>query len=432
MLLTNLSIRQAGVSSSTTLWFIVGLIVLILLSVILGAWFLNRKSDGPIDPGVPEKDQANQRGCVIVFGGVFAMAGVVALFLLTLWPLYRSYRADAWPTVCGSVITSRLEESHDSEGGNTYRVDIHYRYPVNGKTFYSNQYDSSGTKTYSGIAKAHKQQIVQAHRAGQEVVVHYNPADPSDAMLTTTLPDGTLSFIWFPLLFIGAGVAVMFIRPQGMGTLSLRKPNKARATPLAKAEVDIAAVRRKRAGQAIGIGIFALIWNTFVAVFYFAGDFSWCMLPFALVGLLVIVLTVRATLQIFNPAVSVTFARMPLRPGESTNVTFALVGNLFAVRQLTFTLEGREKVTYRQGTDTKTEEHVAWRIPCYETTKHVDMESGRFTINLPADVMTTFIANNNQFTWHLICHGDVPGRPDIKDEFDVTVLPRDTTKRESH
>lgn len=410
-------------------WLIGGAIT-VLVALVLITRALNRRFYGTSAPVNPDNPQDTNRGCSIVFGGIFALAGMAALFFITIRPFYRSQQAGHWPTVPGVVISSQIGESH-SDDGTTYRVDIRYRYAVNGQTLESNQYDSSGTNTYSGY-RSRKQAIVHNHPPGKAVTVRYNPADPSDAMLTTELPAGTFSFIWFPLIFIAVGLSIMIWLPGLEGKVGSRRPAKAIELPLAASEVDVAAVRRKRSGQAIGLGLFAAFWNVFIFCFGHFGEWTWCLLPFALVGLFLILATIHSTLQIFNPAVGVSFARMPIHPGDSVRVDYSLVGNIFAVRQLTFTLEGREKVTYRQGTDTRSETHVAWRIECYETSNHVHMERGNFNLNLPADAMTTFIAGNNQFTWHLLIKGDIPGRPDIKDEIDVTVLPKVDARSGGH
>ena len=387
--------------------FVVGCTFLILLS----RWLT--KSD--ITKPVPSNERRPPgRGCLMGFGGIFAAAGVAMLFFVAIRPVYRAHLAAAWPTVPGRVTVSRLAESQDSDRDTTYRIDVHYTYTVNGQVLESNQYDGTGTRMWSS-GRDDKMVIVKAHRVGSAVVVHYNPADPTDAMLSTQTPSGTLFSVVLSMPFIAVGLLVIAfaarMRPPGT-------PVEAKATHIAPTATDARGARRR---NFFAILAFALFWNGFVAVF-FIFTHTWCMIPFALVGVLLIVFTGYNGLQLFNPVVAVEFTQMPLRPGERCDVTYSLSGNFLALRNLVFTLEGREKVTYRQGTDTRSETHVAWRLPLLETTSNAQYERGKFTITLPADVMTSFISSNNQFTWHLCCRGDIPGRPDIKDDFDVTVL----------
>lgn len=391
---------------------VVGFIVIVLLAKLAG-----RVLPGAVkDQGKPLRPVEKNVGCLIAFGGVFALAGLAALFFITIQPTYRSALADRWPTTQGHVVSSAMGVSQDSDGGDTYRIDIHYTYTVNGRPYESNQYDSSGTHTYSGY-RAAKQAVINAHPPGTAVVVHYDPADPADAMLSTALPQGTISFVWFPLIFIGVGIAIPFF-----GIRTARQAGRAtpaKAVPIARTDIDGRGARRR---NLIAILVFTLFWNGFITLFYFLSGGTWCLLPFALVGVGMIAFTGYTAMQLFNPVVAVRFPHMPLRPGERCEITYALSGNFLALRSLSFFVEGREKVTYRQGTDTRSETHVAWRVPLLETTSNAQFERGKFTLAMPADVMTSFVAPNNQFTWHLCCRGDIPGRPDIKDDFDVTVL----------
>ncbi|MDB5326400.1 MAG: hypothetical protein JWM57_1969 [Phycisphaerales bacterium] len=385
-------------------------VVIAVLGTLLSRLLSKRDITKPV-PANERRPPA--RGCLVGFGAIFAAAGLAVLVFVGIRPVYRAHQAASWPTVPGHVTVSRLDESRDSDGS-TYRIDIHYTYTVNGRSLESNQYDGTGTRMWSG-GRQDKMVVVQAHRAGSAVVVHYNPADPTDAMLSTATPSGTLFSVLFAMPFIAVGVLVMVfaarMRPPGA-------PVAAKAMPIAANVTDARGGRRR---SFFAILAFAMFWNAFVTVF-FIFTHTWCMIPFALVGVLLIAFTGYNGLQLFNPVVAVQFAHMPLRPGERCDVSYSLSGNFLALRNLVFTLEGHERVTYRQGTDTRNETHVAWRLPLLETTNNAQYERGKFTIALPADAMTSFIASNNQFTWHLCCRGDIPGRPDIKDDFDVTVL----------
>ncbi|MGC4030704.1 MAG: DUF3592 domain-containing protein [Tepidisphaeraceae bacterium] len=335
---------------------------------------------------------------------------------MTLRPIYRSFKAEHWPTTKGEVLTSQLAAKQGNKGGVSYRIDIHYRYVVNQQLFESNQYDSSGTSTYSGWHDA-KQAVVNAHRPGAAVDVHYNPADPADAMLSTALPHGLLVIGWLPLIFVAGGLVFMIASGKAIG----KKPGmqQAKALETTPAEFDS---RRGRRQKFFVLLVLALFWNGIVIGIFFAGA-GWCVIPFAVVGVGIVIGAVMTLLAMFNPTVAFSFNAMPLQAGMKADGTYKIDGNYLAVRELKIFLEGREQVSYRQGTNTRNETHVAYHLPILETLQAVEIESGKISVQIPFDAMTSFKATNNQFTWHLCVRGDIPGRPNIKDEFDVVVLP---------
>lgn len=408
-----MNVRTNGTSFPIPVWLIVVLVavpVVVTLLVVLQKW-LTRKMETQVAAG-PKQTPA---GCLTAFAGLFVVAGLASFFFITVRPTYRSMQAARWPTTQGTVISSRLGESSSDKGGRTYRVDIRYRYDVAGHTYESNQYDGTGTSTYSGW-RDQKQAAVAAHRPGKPVTVYYDPADPADAMLSTVVPPGTFAFVWFPIVFCTVPVGICYAIYRGQKNMG--KPNAARPVKVAPTAAD---ARGKRRRNFIALLVFALLWNGFITFFWLMTR-TWFVVPFVIVGLILAVAAGHLWLAMFNPLAGVSFAHMPVHPGEPCDVAFVFSGNVMNVRSLAFTLEGREQVTYAQGSSSRTETKVVYVFPLMETTKAFEMERGRFVIKLPVDVMTSFVSRHNAFSWHLVCRGDIPRRPKMKDEFDVTVL----------
>src|SRR5690349_9168972 len=71
-------------------------------------------------------------GCALT-----GMAGVA------LWCLWNGVRSRKWPTVSGVVLSSDIEGQGDSEGSDSYRVRILYRYEVGGQQY-------TGKRVYFG------------------------------------------------------------------------------------------------------------------------------------------------------------------------------------------------------------------------------------------------------------------------------------------
>jgi hypothetical protein len=51
------------------------------------------------------------------------------------------------------------------------------------------------------------------------------------------------------------------------------------------------------------------------------------------------------------------------------------------------------------------------------------MQSGRARLMIPPGTMPTFRSEHNKILWTLRVRGDIPRWPDIKEEYEITVLP---------
>jgi len=99
----------------------------------------------------------------------------------------KAKEASAWPTVPGKVSSAEVivhkESGVNAKGHKVRRVSyeaaIKYSYTVEDKLHHGKRVglaDGSGGKT-------HAEKLVELYGASTEVQVHYNPADPKDAIL---------------------------------------------------------------------------------------------------------------------------------------------------------------------------------------------------------------------------------------------------------
>jgi hypothetical protein len=119
----------------------------------------------------------------------FGLVGVI-LFLMGLktgWGAlkdWRQYReSEGWIPVVGLVTASNVNElPGDENSTSTYEPIITYTYQVMGKSYEGSQI-SFGSKgvTYGSHKKAEK--VVARYPAGSQPAIHYDPADPSLAVL---------------------------------------------------------------------------------------------------------------------------------------------------------------------------------------------------------------------------------------------------------
>jgi hypothetical protein len=142
--------------------------------------------------------------------GFFTLAGLVMLALL--WSARRqAAEASAWPVTGGHVVASTVEHYRTRVGGarsgtltTFYEAVIEYSYRVDGREYHSTQIGFGGKAAGSEeLARAKSARYPQ----GADVVVHYDPKSPSNAVLDVKVAYAT------PLLVIALvffGLALFF------------------------------------------------------------------------------------------------------------------------------------------------------------------------------------------------------------------------------
>ena len=114
---------------------------------------------------------------------VFVLLILNIIFLGIIFFMRRRMAAvRQWPSTMGTVSASYLERRSSSDGSTNYPV-VQYSYQV-------------GTQTYQGMKIAPGPEVggtgagkvVGRYPAGAQVMVFYNPQNPSDAVLETKAP----------------------------------------------------------------------------------------------------------------------------------------------------------------------------------------------------------------------------------------------------
>ena len=111
----------------------------------------------------------------LVFGLVFGGIG--------LGMSVPCWRASGWPTAPGVVTKSELLSHRGSKGGTTRRLHVFYTFTVNGVTREGDRLDAIPIST-SGDGPFQDQ---REYGAGTPVQVHYNPGDPGENCIRTSL-----------------------------------------------------------------------------------------------------------------------------------------------------------------------------------------------------------------------------------------------------
>jgi hypothetical protein len=145
--------------------------------------------------------------------GFFALAGVMLLALLRA-ARRQAAAASRWPVTTGRIVTSTVEHYRSRVGGarsgtvtTFYEPVVEYSYRVDGREYHS-------TRLSFGGRVAGSEELAQAkaaqYPAGTEVVVHYDPDNPTNAVLDLKIAYATpllviaLVFFAAALFFSGA------------------------------------------------------------------------------------------------------------------------------------------------------------------------------------------------------------------------------------
>lgn len=142
----------------------------------------------------------------ILVGLVVAALGVV---FLVVWinELRQARATRSWPQVAGRVLHARIIRSNFTEHSRGRLVDstvydpqVEYEYSVNG-TIYQSRRIAIGIG-YSRSIRKEVERRIAPYRAGMEVPVFYDPADPSQAVLEHGLAGGPLFLILALIIFL--------------------------------------------------------------------------------------------------------------------------------------------------------------------------------------------------------------------------------------
>ena len=136
----------------------------------------------------------NAGGCFLLFFGLFWSSITLTFDGFIARTFYQRLRAESYATTSGRVTRSEIIRSRGSKGGTTYRPKIHFVYTVNGHEFTSEKFHY-GDDGNSDARWA--KQTTETFSIGKSVTVHYDAANPADAVLLTGLEGSELFLALF-------------------------------------------------------------------------------------------------------------------------------------------------------------------------------------------------------------------------------------------
>ena len=367
-------------------------------------------------------------GCLAAFFGLFFAVGLGTFYFFFAKPAMRIAAARSWRETSCVVLSSRVR-THEGDDGDTYSVDVLYEYDFGGRTYQSNRFQFLGG---SSGGRAAKEAVVARHPAGTRTVCWVDPADPQEAVLARSFTkDYWVGVV--PLVFLAAG---------GGGLLwvaSTARKKRAGTTPgFSGAEAGTGPVVLEPTATPIRkflvILLVGLFWNGLVSIFVWQAVKGWhsgnpdgCLtvflVPFVLVGLLMIWGLFHQFLALFNPRPRLTLSSRSIPLGGSAAIDWSFSGAAGRIEKLRIFVEGREECRYRRGTDVHTDKETFATIDIVDAAVLAGAASGSATLRIPADTMHSFTASNNKVFWTLKLQGEIRSWPDVVEEFDIAIRP---------
>lgn len=375
-----------------------------------------------------ERRRAGQStGCLVLFGAVFVIAGLVALHFAFVRPVSRIAAARSWQETPCVIEESRVLENSDSDG-TTYKPEIRYSYTFEGREYRSDRYRffdawSSG--------RSGKEEVVAHYSPGLRTVCWVDPENPSEAVLVRDFsPVYLLGLIPLVFVVVGVGVAWAGIRKGGSARPAASALPSAAAIA-SSGPVELRATATPK-GKFFGLVFVTLIWNGITSVFLWQVVEGWrrgepdgCLSLFVAlfqgIGLLILFGAARQFLVLFNPALRLTLSRGILTIGEPASLQWAFSGRASRIGRLAMVLEGREEARYRRGTNTYTDRAVFATVPILDTSQAFEIPAGSASFSIPWGTVPSLTATNNKIVWSLKVTCEIPGWPDSDDDFEIPV-----------
>lgn len=145
----------------------------------------------------------------------------------------------------------------------------------------------------------------------------------------------------------------------------------------------------------------------------------------AITALLLYSLVRQVMVLLFSGHTSVELNADPVVAGQAATLTLYQSGN-FAINRAAVRLVCDEVCSYQAGKNRATVEKEAYSVEVLDqTAMHARDRLPIATVDvaIPATVMHSFKANNNEIRWSFEVVLDLPGRPDVKQKFEFRVAP---------
>lgn len=138
---------------------------------------------------------------MIVLGSIF--------IAITLSSMQAAEEAAVWPTTEGIVMDSYIATHPGSEGQTSYSPELVYQYQVDGVSYNGDRLFVTSHSSDYGWAQSY----LDRYPVGSTITVHYNPANPLEAVIETQANqvDYILLIVGVVFAAIGASILVLLL-----------------------------------------------------------------------------------------------------------------------------------------------------------------------------------------------------------------------------
>ncbi len=385
-------------------------------------------------------------------GLLFLAIGSVGTYFVLIAPILRTMDAQTWSEASCQITESFLETS-SGDDGDTYRPAVRYRFTFNDRSYTGDKFDFS--EMYSG-GREGQQHRLDTVPVGAKVACYVNSDNPSESVIYRDLGYGIILPGLLVLLFPLAGLGMLYAGFKtgfsggtksnslaAVSTTDYLAPSISVAANSGEKMLGIAKVTEGPLThesspmlRLIGALLIAAFWNGLVSFFLFqfiadwnSGSIEWVLalilVPFTLVGIGLLVFVGYSILGLFNPRISIEISPHPQALSGPIQVAWKIKrGSVASLKDLVFSLEGKEVARYRRGTDTVTDTQTFYTKELRSVSAtEVQMRQGRFQFSVPENLVPSLSVPNNEIVWALKCHGRIDRWPDISEDMPFTVFP---------
>lgn len=409
---------------------------------------LRRVADAQADdePATVRENPFKLTTILVIFFGIFFLFGAGFFVPFFLLPALRVVEARSWQPVPCEIVTSGVR-THAGEDGSTYSVEALYRYRLGGREYVADRYQFLGGASSGRAAKA---AAVERISAGAVTTCYVDPEDPFDAVIERGFTRDYL-FGLLPLVFVLVGAGGLGFVIYGARSLKREAarpswPASSSSAAAGPVELEPATGRGGKLGCAV---VVALLWNGIVSLFiapwleaWRAGSIDWfltiVLLPFALIGLLLLAGIPYSALALANPRPRLSLSRGALRAGEAVEIRWSFRGAARRVRRLRIWLQASvtttESVVHDSGFSirTNTDELEDARLDVVDRGPAESPASGSVRFDVPADAPPTS-PGVEAVSWKLHLAGSIRYWPDVTEAYEIVVFPaNERSPSESH
>jgi len=373
------------------------------------------------------RNQVSQAGCLVAFFGLFFVVGLSVFYFVTVRPVMLYAAARSWQETTCTVLSSEVG-SHSGSDSTTYSVDVVYTYNFEGREFQAKRYGFLGG---SSSGREGKEEIVARYPPGARVTCWIDPSHPDQAVLNR---EPSLEWLvgLIPLVFLlvgGGGIWGVLHRRQQFRDAASSPPPSPAVPVTGPLELKPAATPW---AKFFGLTFVTLFWDGIVSVFVFQAVRMWragspvgCMslflLPFVLIGLVLIFAALRQLLVLFNPRLHLTLTPGTLIAGASGYLQWSFGSGGGGVRRLTIVLEGWEETRTGQGKNVHIDRAVFITLTLLDTRQEIEIPGGSTSFTVPSNARPSS-PDSPRIRWALKTHCDIAYWPDSDDEYEVVVI----------